>query len=387
MFQRKWLTLIAILCISTISFAELLVFAENPSGSWVTKSPMKIARSDLGVATVNGKIYAIGGSTFQQTGLNQNGGITGANEEYNSLTDTWIEKTAMPTARMNFAVTVYQNKIYCIGGIIGVSNGLTFTGANEMYDPLTDTWETKAEMPVPKDSSLASVINGKVFVIGGYPYGTLNEVYDPKTDSWSMKTPMPVSGGWSSGAIDNNIYFIGGYLDSNNEAIPITEIYNAIDDTWRLGKAPPNFFTSASSAVTTGVMVEPQIYLIPIYSETFQIYNPKNDSWTTGPGLPTNRQNTAIAVVNDTLYVLGGTSVSYPDMQSTSYGGYVTKYETNEQYIPKGWGSYTNDSANSKTDLPNLQYIFPSIVITFVVVLLTVFLAYRKIRKSRISSL
>ncbi|MBN1245261.1 hypothetical protein JXA31_06680 [Candidatus Bathyarchaeota archaeon] len=83
--------------------------ADAAEGTWVAKEPMHVARRNLGVAVVNGKIYAIGG-------LLENGVATGANEEYDPTTDTWTFRKPMPTPRANFGVEVYQNKIYCIGG-------------------------------------------------------------------------------------------------------------------------------------------------------------------------------------------------------------------------------------------------------------------------------
>ena len=37
----------------------------------------------------------------------------------------------------------------------------------EMYDPETDTWEQRADMPTPRSAVSTSVVDGKIFVIGG----------------------------------------------------------------------------------------------------------------------------------------------------------------------------------------------------------------------------
>ena len=60
------------------------------------------------------------------------------------------------------------------------------------YDPVSDTWTTKAQLPTARYLAASAVINGQLHVVGccctAKP--TL-EVYDPATDTWASKAPMP----------------------------------------------------------------------------------------------------------------------------------------------------------------------------------------------------
>ena len=239
--------------------------ADATEDSWASRAPMHVARSSLGVAAVNGKIYAIGGTTLSGMWPSESGGIVDTNEEYDPVKDSWASKTAMPTPRYDFAIAVYQSKIYCIGGSTGISsNGQVFTEANEVYDPATNTWETRAPMPTPRSYLTANVVNDKIYLIGGYvgnvssgySYLNLNSVCDPATDSWATKTPMPTaSGSHASAVVDNKIYNI----DSN-----LNQIYNPETDTWSLGAPLPLSVKHGAAGATTGVNALKRITLLVI---------------------------------------------------------------------------------------------------------------------------
>jgi hypothetical protein len=110
--------------------------------SWATKARMHVARSSLGVAVVNCKIYAIGGNVKEA--------IVGTNEEYDPATDTWETKTPMPTARAGLHANVASGKVYLIGEYVLDNNSdlrFSVSDLNEVYDPTSYSWTTKASMP------------------------------------------------------------------------------------------------------------------------------------------------------------------------------------------------------------------------------------------------
>jgi N-acetylneuraminic acid mutarotase len=267
----------------------------------------------LGVATVNGKIYAIGG-------LSGNSPVNVC-EMYNPGTNQWITETPMPTARSDFAIAVYNNQIYVIGGEVG--NG--FVGNNEVYDPGTNTWETKVSMPIPRADLSASVINGKIYLIGGKEYSSISpyysetdvtEVYDPSTDTWTTAAPMPTAVfGYASAVMDGQIYIIGGLQVSSslggNGIVDDNQVYDPQNDTWSLAVNMPSEVTYGAAAATAGFMAPQMLYVVgglfmDSYSNSVEVYNEENTSWSTGASMPTARAYLGVVVVNDILYAIGG---------------------------------------------------------------------------------
>lgn len=330
------------LCIITIA----LVWASGDS--WASKTPMQEARAYLGVAVVNGKIYAIGGDIGSETGSGPtgypfSGHAVNTTEEYDPAADKWTSKAPMPTARALFGIAVYQNKIYCIGGYYAVftykddrldKTEYFNTGANEVYDPATNTWETKASMPTPSTyaasrPTTANVVNGKIYLIGN----GLNNVYDPTTDSWITKTPPPYQiTSYASVVVDDKTYFISARKNSSGlRAGAFFQIYDSLSDSWSIGANSPTYGDATAAGATTGVNAPKRIYFfeeITTYS-----YDIASDSWTTGASMPTARLIATVAIINDTFYVVGG--------RSGQHGVITIMYPStvNEQYTPIGYGS------------------------------------------------
>jgi hypothetical protein len=354
--MRKCVVLLLVLAFLTASCLMVAkpVFssADVTEDSWVAKAPMHEARASLSVAVVNGKIYAIGGSTAsgQYPPDVSGGGFVGTNEEYDPETDTWTYRASMPTPRDYFAIAAYQNKIYCIGGAVGFSidemsgfYSYITSGVNEVYDTVTNTWETRVPMPDDAMKIQAHVVNGKIYVMdGSLPY-----VYDPADDSWSLKTCMPPpypASSLVSAVVDNKIIvtceFQTGYPLRSEQKILI---YDTETDSWSEGMSGPTIVIDGAAGATTGVKAPQRVYVLglaygqfPVPS-TNQVYDPEADAWATANAMPTLRMDFGVAVVDDVLYAIGGYSFTSRKQDT------VTPVAVNEQYTPLGYGTIHPD--------------------------------------------
>jgi len=282
----------------------------------------------FGAVSVNGEIYAIG-HNFTYV--------------LDPSTDTWVSKMQMPSHRQGFAIAVFQNKIYVIGGwnSINPNTGIAITlGANEMYDPASDTWTTKAPMPLPTSNMEANVVEGKIYVISGlsdiatFTFSSSNWVYDPSSNSWATLSaiPSPVFN-YASAVLDNKIYVEGG--NGVNLAVSnLNQVYDTETNTWILGQPLPLPVRLEGAGATTGLLASARLYIVGGTNNGYdgvkanQIYNPQTDQWTFGAEMPTARLVLAVAFVNDTLYALGGISSSGPQNNAGAV------YAVDEQYIP-----------------------------------------------------
>ncbi len=310
-----WFFVIVLLAFSCL-FAVPKGNAVASANSWKRMAEMPTARIAMGVAVVNGKIYAIGGIITS--------GVTDINEVYDVATNTWATATPKPQAENSFATAVYGNKIYCFGW-----------DTNHVYDTVTDTWETRTPSPTPRGGTTANVVNDKIYVIGGddsYFYETLprahhsdlNEMYDPETDTWTTMAPMPAAivASCASAVVDDKIYVFG-----NGVAVP--QIYDTQSNTWSYGPATPYHVAYGAVAATTGVYAPKRVYRIGgLSDESTQIFDPQTQTWSTGAGMPTPRRFLSVAVVDDILYAIGG---------KENRGDGLLTSAANERYAPVGY--------------------------------------------------
>lgn len=230
--------------------------SNNHSVDPTAPAPMPTARGNLAAATVNGKIYVIGGSS--------DGSPVSMNtlEVYDPGTNTWSAGAAMPSLKQSLGAATVNGKIYAIAGRLtyfydSCSNCWS-SGPNEtvdVYDPGTNTWSTAAPVSTTREGLAAATLNGKIYAIGGFggnsgPYGSNTylgtvEVYDPATDTWSAAAdvPLPTGGdGLAAATVSGKIYAMGGhyvgYVNSNpyHYALRTVEVYDPRTDTWSAGK-------------------------------------------------------------------------------------------------------------------------------------------------------
>ena len=86
-------------------------------------------------------------------------------------------------------VAVINGIIYAVGGF----NGSLRVRTVDIYDPIKDMWSAVASMEARRSTLGAAVLNGLLYAVGGFDGSSgLNsvEVYDPKSNEWEMVSPM-----------------------------------------------------------------------------------------------------------------------------------------------------------------------------------------------------
>ena len=157
---------------------------DTEQNRWTTLKPMTLPRNHHDVAYLDGKLYVIGGTVGScfPGGWSSN---VSMNEVYDIATDTWSTRAPMPTARSGVGAAAIDDKIYVIGGEGWVDELGGVFRANEAYDPKSNSWIENTPMPTARRGFAKGVLDGKLYTVSGvsllnmFSVVAVNEVYTP----------------------------------------------------------------------------------------------------------------------------------------------------------------------------------------------------------------
>ena len=252
-------------------------------------------------------------------------------------TAQWTQKANMPTVRSSFSTCVVDGKIFVIGGSLRLEMdeyGDLSLSTVEMYDPETDTWEGKANMPTVRSNVSVSVVDGKIYAIGGsktkkyqVPRGFGHEseelptveMYDPATDTWTQKVDMPTPRKTKTCVVDGKIYAIGGWLTTNEQSqLETVEVYDPATDTWAKAQSMNHARCSAAMSVVNGEIYaiggigwppnrdQSGRYLSDPYLSSVEVFNPKTNRWQERTEMSVPKAAHSTSVIDGKIYVMGG---------------------------------------------------------------------------------
>jgi N-acetylneuraminic acid mutarotase len=258
----------------------------NPiTDRWTQRSPMPRPAHHAALASANGKVYVMGGFVPPKDTAVPVGGAWEPIDnawEYDPAADSWKPLPPLPGKRGSAIAAEVGGKIYVIGGATTAEGSkdpfFTFFGparvlsTNDVYDPATNKWESRAPMSVPRNHAFSGVVDGKIYVIGGrtghaFILSAANtdvvEEYNPVSNTWSApKERMPTArSGGASGTDGRRIYVAGG-------------------------------------EVTTKALVGA--------FRAVQAYDPQTNSWSTLPSMPMPRHGLAGAVIGNRFHLVSG---------------------------------------------------------------------------------
>ncbi|WKN33205.1 malectin domain-containing carbohydrate-binding protein [Porifericola rhodea] len=182
---------------------------------WTEKAPIPIPVTHVGAVVVGDEIWVAGGFEGDNPGV-----AIDDVQIYNTKTNEWRFGPSLPAKRASAAMAVMGRKLHFIGGLKPDRQ----TDVSEHYvldlDNQSKGWYEAAALPEARNHLSAATVGGKIYAIGGQrghdvsiENTDLLHAYDPVTDSWERKADLTFPRSHFEPAtfvLDGDIYIVGG---------------------------------------------------------------------------------------------------------------------------------------------------------------------------------
>jgi N-acetylneuraminic acid mutarotase len=297
------------------------------SNSWTRKASVPTPRYFITLGLANNSLgqpvlYAFGGidSEFRSSKV----------EAYNAATNTWTTKRQMPERLFETnGVGLIGGKLYLPGGKTDSGDGTEFSPSLWVYDPSSDTWSLKADLPRLVAGGITGVINGKLYVLTGECINCAHRItrrlyrYDPMTNTWDTSLPWcPQAHMMGAGGVINGKFYVAGGVGNEGQGTNQLHVYDPATNKWTAKASMPTAQSGMAGAVLHG-----KLFILGGFeaARTVLAYDPVRNTWATKAPMPTGRRFLAAA-----RYTLNGNS------QILAVGGLGTEASpaANEAYTP-----------------------------------------------------
>lgn len=202
------------------------------TNSWITKAPMPTPRGRVAVGVVDGILYVLGGLTSPTKATPTR------MDAYDPAKDKWMERAPMPTPRGGYGVGVVKRTLYAVGGWGAIGP----TDLVEAYDPALNRWTAVAPMPSSRTNLAVGVVGGILYAVGGVccdpgpgnrVYDTV-EAYDPVSNTWTTKARMPTQRNAPIVGVAGQILYVAGGYGGPEGNVPANtmDAYDPIKNAW-----------------------------------------------------------------------------------------------------------------------------------------------------------
>ncbi|XP_034527457.1 kelch-like protein 8 isoform X10 [Ailuropoda melanoleuca] len=238
------------------------------------------------------------------------GGRGGSGDPFRSIEcysinkNSWFFGPEMNSRRRHVGVISVEGKVYAVGG----HDGNEHLGSMEMFDPLTNKWMMKASMNTKRRGIALASLGGPIYAIGGLDDNTcFNDVerYDIESDQWSTVAPMnSPRGGVGSVALINHVYAVGG--NDGVASLSSVERYDPHLDKWIEVKEMGQRRAGNGVSELHGCL-----YVVGGFDDNSPLssverYDPRNNKWDYVAALTTPRGGVGIATVMGKIFAVGG---------------------------------------------------------------------------------
>ena len=268
---------------------------------WQAINGLAVPRDDFGTAVVGDDIWALGGMTGER------GNRLLSIEVLDTATGTWsTSDIEMPVGVASFETVAIGPRIYAFGGFDAASQAMDFAA---VLDTRSGEWRDLPALPHARYAHTATLYDGKVYVIGGRDLdGEIDDVdvFDPRSETWqTLDTPMPKRRARDSHktvATPQGLVVAGGQSDFEDSAL--VDLFDPATGRWRALPDLPEPMSRSGLALADGKL------WITLHESAYVMDAGELETWEEGNALTLSRHGMGFVVHDGYIYSIGGCALN-----------------------------------------------------------------------------
>jgi len=301
-----------------------IVRDEGDGSDWRDEARMPSLRDGPAAATIGSSVYLLGGIASFSEDFDRARSVA-TFERFDVRTGRWAALPPLPRALNHVGLAAVGRTLYAFGGNTERLRSGQASAESWRFDTRAGRWEPIARMPTARGAAGTAVVGDRVYVIGGRggPASVaVNESYDTRTGEWTRHADMPTRRDHLGlAAVGGRLYAAGGRKE-DEESMRTLEVYDAASDRWSTGSPLPEPKAGFALLPGPGGLIAAggeDLSRWTLYGGVYRL-RAVDGRWEALPAMAEPRHGFGAAVVDDRLYVMGGSRCSgfLPDQDSAS---------------------------------------------------------------------
>lgn len=292
-----------------------MIYNTDSQSEWVYTTPMQETRKNGSAATLDRKIYVLGGENAS--------GSLNTFAVYDTERKTWESLPAYPGTESGIckaAMFAYNNEIYVIGGQTDTGVTAKLLKSVYAYNIETRQWQKKADLAEGRTNLATALSKDKVYTWTKAGTTDKAEIYDIKTDIWETAVLPDTSAVIAAASVDNRVFVLkeDGEKMFWQEYLPEDNLF---EDA---GTVCP---FAASDIYGTPVVISGKIYMAKT-EETKEVlvYDAYSDEWNRISDMNLTKKDSMLAASGNDIYSIGGEMAGFGVLDTVEQ--YTVKVQT-----------------------------------------------------------
>ncbi len=271
------------------------------ASTWRTLPAMPTARQNMAGTVLDGTVWVVGGLGDGSTGSRRV-------EGYDPVINAWKAAPNLPVRLHHEMVVTYKGELVVMGGWIPEGSDQSAVESDRVFALRDGKWAQLPSLRRPRVAGAAAVVGDRIVVAGGQAAGKLidtTEVFDGK--QWSSAANIPTPREHTAAVSDGDyVYVVGGRALSPDKNSAALERYDPATDRWQrlpdmptargglgVGAADGHLFAVGGESPTRAL-------------GAVESYNVARKAWSSAPPMRTARHGLVVATIGHSLFALGG---------------------------------------------------------------------------------